>query len=63
MNLFKNISTIAILVFSSFTVAEGNASNYSFSKAKKMLERQVYQDHRETIYCGAKFIQRRKLKP
>lgn len=36
-------------------LAEGNAANESFNQAKRMLERQVYFDHRMTIYCGATF--------
>ena len=35
--------------------AAGNETNDSFSRAKKMLERQVYHDHRETLYCDATF--------
>lgn len=36
-------------------VASGNVTNDSFSRAKRLLEQQVYYDHRETIYCGASF--------
>ena len=32
----------------------GNETNDSFSQAKKYLK-QIYADHRETIYCGAKY--------
>lgn len=35
--------------------AGGNTTNDSFSKAKKMLLKQVYFDHRETFYCGCPF--------
>ncbi len=35
--------------------AAGNAWNDSFNKAKKTLERQVYFDHRITLFCGAGF--------
>ena len=44
---------IAILM-SSCTALAGNETNDSFSQAKKYL-REIYADHRETIYCGAKF--------
>lgn len=37
------------------SIAGGNESIESFSKAKKNLERHVYMDHRETICCGAEF--------
>ena len=35
--------------------AQGNTTNDSFSKAKRMLEKEVYFDHRETFYCRAPF--------
>lgn len=55
MNLVKVAFSLALFAFTFASMAEGNTSNDSFSKAKKMLERQVYQDHRVTLYCGAKF--------
>ncbi|MEC6816842.1 hypothetical protein VXS05_17635 [Photobacterium toruni] len=33
--------------------AAGNTTQDSFNKAKRTLERSVYADHRETLYCGA----------
>ena len=62
MNLIKIILPVVLLAFSSVTSAAGNASNDSFNKAKKMLEREVYQDHRVTIYCGAKFDAKKNIK-
>lgn len=44
---------IAILM-SSYSALAGNETIDSFSQAKKYL-REIYADHRETIYCGAKF--------
>ncbi len=41
--------------------AAGNETNDSFSKAKKMLERQVYFDHRITLYCGAPFDEKKNI--
>ena len=35
--------------------AAGNTTIESFNKAKKILEHQVYQDHRITFYCLASF--------
>lgn len=35
--------------------ANGNTSNQSFNKAKKILEREVYPENRVTFYCQAKF--------
>lgn len=42
-------------------ISAGNTSNDSFSRAKKMLERQVYADHRVTIYCGAEYDDRKNV--
>lgn len=42
-------------------LAAGNTTNDSFNKAKKMLERQVYMDHRQTIYCGAAFDESKRI--
>jgi deoxyribonuclease-1 len=39
----------------------GNHSIYSFSKAKKILQREVYKDHRITVYCGATFDERKQV--
>lgn len=41
--------------------AAGNEINDSFSRAKKMLERQVYFDHRVTLYCGASFDEKKNI--
>lgn len=35
-------------------LAAGNTTSDSFARAKKML-RQVYEDHRVTLYCGAQY--------
>jgi len=50
--IFRLIFT---LLFSMAALADGNTTIQSFSKAKKLLEREVYHDHRETIYCAADF--------
>jgi deoxyribonuclease-1 len=52
-----------LLAFSSISYAAGNTTNDSFSKAKKMLEKSVYFDHRETIYCAASFDSKKKITP
>ncbi len=41
--------------------AEGNTSNQSFNKAKKNLERYVYNENRETLYCGAAFDEKKNV--
>ncbi|PKH31978.1 endonuclease [Shewanella sp. ALD9] len=61
MNLLKIGLPLFLLALSSTAIAAGNASNDSFNKAKKMLEREVYQDHRVTIYCGAKFDAKKNI--
>ena len=43
--------------------ANKNTTIDSFSKAKKLLETQVYHDHRETIYCAASFDSKKKITP
>lgn len=51
----KFILAFALLFAPALVLAAGNATNDSFSQAKRMLERQVYFDHRVTVYCGAEF--------
>lgn len=51
MRLFYLVLTL----FTSTGMAAGNESIESFSKAKKLMQKNVYHDHRETIYCGAEF--------
>ena len=41
--------------------AAGNTRIESFNKAKKLLEREVYADHRVTFYCGASFDARKNV--
>ena len=50
--LKRLILVLCILI--SIPAFAGNETNDSFSQAKKHL-REIYADHRETIYCGAKF--------
>ena len=40
-----------------------NAFNQSFSKAKKIMLKQVYNDHLTTFYCGNPFTARKKVVP
>ncbi|MBQ7413791.1 MAG: endonuclease [Alphaproteobacteria bacterium] len=39
----------------------GNSFNDSFSLAKKLLEKEIYPDHRITVYCGAEFTEDKKV--
>ena len=61
--MYKKIllSLITVLAVVSGAQAAGNEWNESFNKAKKMLERQVYYDHRVTLYCGAVFDEKKNV--
>ncbi|MTI62531.1 endonuclease [Methylophaga sp.] len=52
MKGLKTVFLLAALLLP-FTVAAEPTD--SFSKAKKLMMERVYFDHRETLYCGAKF--------
>jgi deoxyribonuclease-1 len=54
----KILITLMILCSSVASLAGGNESIESFSKAKK-----VYHDHQETIYCGAEFDIKKNVIP
>lgn len=53
--MHKIILTLMLSLVPALALAAGNTTNDSFSQAKRMLERQIYFDHRVTIYCGAEF--------
>lgn len=55
----STISLLATLVFSAASSA--NQEIDSFSKAKRLLEKQVYNNHRVTLYCGAIFDASKKV--
>lgn len=61
--MYKSIMVflLAALVMTSEAQAAGNEWNDSFSKAKKTLERQIYHDHRITLYCGAAFDEKKTV--
>lgn len=42
--------------------AGGNQSIESFSQAKKLLENQVYADHRVTLYCRAEYDEKKNVR-
>jgi deoxyribonuclease-1 len=42
-------------------MADGNTIISSFSKAKKLLQKEVYFDHRQTIYCNASFDAKKNI--
>jgi len=56
----KKLSILCILslflaLSSAYAADKSNIWNDSFNKAKKILEREVYQDHRITFYCECPF--------
>ncbi|MDN2662637.1 endonuclease [Psychromonas sp. 14N.309.X.WAT.B.A12] len=57
------VSIVTIILSSSPFVYAANESNTSFNKAKKMLERDVYPTHRQTLYCDAAFDEKKFVVP
>ncbi len=52
----------AVLAFvPALSFSQGNTVNDSFNKAKQLLEKEVYFDHRVTLYCAAKFDSRKNI--
>jgi deoxyribonuclease-1 len=47
---------------SAYAADKGNTWNDSFNKAKKVLEREVYADHRISFYCGCGFDEDKQLR-
>lgn len=60
MNMNSKIIVLAALLFP-FAATAGNERIESFSKAKKLLEKDVYFDNRETLYCGASFDAKKNI--
>lgn len=62
MKLLKALPlALFTLAFPALAASTANTTNDSFNKAKKMLEREVYQDNRVTAYCGAKFGSKKNI--
>ena len=57
------ISLTLILLFISpgYTGDHSNTTIQSFSKAKKILLREIYQDHKATFYCNCPFNSKKKI--
>lgn len=53
MKIFSILMSLSL--FSLSALAATNETIQSFSKAKKLLETEVYQSNRTTLYCGASF--------
>ncbi|ACS79471.1 endonuclease [Maridesulfovibrio salexigens] len=70
MKIKSFISALLIFLLIPIICCAGSSNNHrgntliqSFNKSKKLLEQQVYFDHRETIYCGAKFDSKKLVTP
>ena len=59
--MHKIILTLVLSLVPALALAAGNTTNDSFSQAKRILERQVYNDHRVTIYCSAEFNAQKRV--
>ncbi|MFT5297097.1 MAG: deoxyribonuclease-1 [Colwellia sp.] len=59
----KTITSLLITTLISIPVLAANQEIQSFSKSKNILEKQVYNNHRTTIYCGANFDAKKKVTP
>ena len=59
----KTILSLFITTLITTPALAANQKIQSFSKAKKILEKQVYNDHRTTLYCGAVFDAKKKVTP
>jgi hypothetical protein len=46
-----SLSLIILFTITGYSGDNGNTTIQSFSKAKKILLRQVYRDHKTTFYC------------
>jgi len=57
----KTIISLFITTLITTSVLAANQEIQSFSKAKKILEKQVYDNNRTTLYCGAVFDTQRKV--
>lgn len=59
----KTITILFITLLVSTSTLAANQEIQSFNKAKKILEKQVYNNHRKTLYCSATFDAQKKVKP
>tara|TARA_B110000090_G_scaffold50423_1_gene57636 strand:+ start:296 stop:1030 length:735 start_codon:yes stop_codon:yes gene_type:complete len=59
----KIIISLLITTLITTTTFANNQEIKSFSKAKNFLEKQVYNNHRTTLYCGATFDAEKRVTP
>jgi len=63
-SLVSTIVSLALILTvsgSAWTDDKGNTKLQSFNKAKKILLKQVYQDHHTTFYCQCPFTKDKKV--
>ncbi len=56
-----SLALILIIGGSAWTDNKGNTKFQSFNKAKKILLKQIYQDHRTTFYCQVPFTKDKEI--
>jgi len=56
-----SLALIVIISGSTNADAKGNTTLQSFNKAKKILLKQIYQDHHTTFYCQCRFTKDKKI--
>jgi deoxyribonuclease-1 len=59
----KIIITLLISIFITIPALAVNQEVQSFSKAKKILEKKIYDNHRITLYCSAEFDAKKQVTP
>ena len=59
----KTIINLLVATLIATPAIAANQEIESFSKAKKTLEKKVYNNHRTTLYCGAAFDVKKKVTP
>lgn len=57
------LSMLCMIGGISYAADRGNTTFQSFNKAKKLLLKEVYYDHRITFYCGCPFTMDKKIIP
>ncbi len=59
--LFVAASALTLAVSAFAATSRGNTTNESYVNAKRLLDHNVYFDHRVTLYCEAPFDRRRNI--
>ena len=59
----KTIISLLVVILITTPALAANQEIQSFSKAKKILEKRVYNNHRITLYCGATFNAKKHITP